>query len=135
MLVIVRLTYRVLFILLICLADFTAQAAHTEARLILGDESARPGDTVLAGVQLHMDTRWHTYWKNSGDSGMPTTITWQFPSGLTAGPIQWPVPQKLVEKDVTSYIYTDQVLLLVPLTLSSNLPPGALDIKAKIDWL
>ena len=135
MLVRVRLINKVLVILLICMAGFTAQAAHTQARLILGDESARPGETVLAGLQLQMDPRWHTYWKNSGDSGMPTTIAWQLPAGVTAGPFQWPVPQKLLEKDVTTYIYTDQVILLFPLTLSSNLQPGTLSIKAKVDWL
>ncbi|HTL57963.1 MAG TPA: protein-disulfide reductase DsbD domain-containing protein [Candidatus Limnocylindrales bacterium] len=130
-----RLIFKVLFTLVIGLAGFSAQAAHTQARLILGNEVARPGDIVLAGVQLQMDPRWHTYWKNSGESGMPTTITWQLPPGITAGPIQWPIPEKLLEQELTTYILTDKVVLLVPLTLSSNLRPGTLDIKAKVDWL
>src|SRR5690242_2879799 len=102
-------------ILLCCLLCFSAQAAHTQARLVLGADIARPGDTVLAGVQLQMDDRWHTYWKNSGDSGMPTTIDWQLPPGVTAGEIQWPTPEKLAEKEITTYIYKNQVVLLVPI--------------------
>ena len=62
-----------------CLASFSALAAHTQARLVLAAETARPGDTVLAGVQLRMDPRWHTYWRNPGASGMPTKIEWQLP--------------------------------------------------------
>jgi DsbC/DsbD-like thiol-disulfide interchange protein len=61
-----------------CLAGVSASAAHTQARLVLSAETARPGDTVLAGVQLRMDPRWHTYWRNPGASGMETKI--EYPS-------------------------------------------------------
>ena len=75
-----------------CLAALSAHAAHTQARLVLAAESARPGDTVPAGVQLRMDARWHTYWQNPGASGIATKIEWDLPAGVTAGAIQWPIP-------------------------------------------
>jgi thiol:disulfide interchange protein DsbD len=112
-----------------------AHAAHTQARLILAAETARPGDTVLAGIHLQMDAGWHTYWRNPGDSGMATKIVWSLPPGVTAGEIQWPVPYKLTDSDLTTYIFTNEVMLLVPLTLASNLPAGPLDLKAKVAWL
>jgi thiol:disulfide interchange protein DsbD len=109
------------------LIGLSAHAAHTQARLVLAAETARPGDTVLAGVQLHMDPRWHTYWRNPG-TGIATTIEWKLPPGVTAGPIRWPVPQKLSDEDLTTYIYTNEVLLLVcPPGRSSSMPrsPGS----------
>ena len=118
-----------------CLAGVSAFGAHTQARLVLAAETARSGDTVLAGVQLRMDPHWHTYWRNPGASGMPTKIEWQLPAGVTAGPIQWPVPEKLPEEDLTTYIYTNEVVLLVPLKLAADLRPGPLDLKAKVSWL
>ena len=118
-----------------CLAGLSAQAAHTEARLLLAAETARPGETVLAGVHLRMDPRWHIYWRNPGASGMATTIEWQLPAGVTAGPIQWPVPEKLPDEDLTTYIYTNEVVLLVPLKLAADLRPGPLDLKASVSWL
>ncbi len=124
-----------LILVLLCLAGLSAHAAHTEARLVLASEAARPGDTVLAGLVLRMDDGWHTYWKNSGDSGMPTAIEWELPSGVTAGEVQWPVPEKFPEKELTTYIYRNQAVLLVPLKLSSNLPPGPLNLRAKVSWL
>ena len=130
-----RLNRVTLLLILFCCLGFCAQAAHTQARLLLGDTTARPGDTVMAGIQLQMDPRWHTYWKNSGESGLPTTVDWQLPSGITAGDIQWPVPKKLPEKELTTYVYEDQVVLLVPLKLSPTLPNGPLELKAKVDWL
>ena len=119
----------------VCLAALTASAAHTQARLILSADTARPGDTVLAGVDLKMEPGWHTYWKNPGAAGYATKIEWQLPPGVTAGDIQWPLPEKLPPVEVTTYGYDDEVVLLVPLKLAADLKPGPLDLKAKVSWL
>ena len=92
--------------------------------------TARPGDTVLAAVRLQMDSGWHTYWRNGGDSGGPTKIEWQLPAGVTAGDLQWPVPEKLTVEGLTTYIYHDEAVLLVPLTLAKDLGSGPLELKA-----
>jgi thiol:disulfide interchange protein DsbD len=120
---------------LFCLAALAASAAHTQVRLILAADTARPGDTMLAGVDLKMEPGWHTYWKNPGAAGMATKIEWQLPPGVTAGDMQWPLPEKLPPAEVTTYGYDDEVVLLVPLKLASDLKPGPLDLKAKVSWL
>ena len=119
----------------LCLTGFCAPAVHTQATLVLAAETARPGDTVMAGVRLRMDPEWHTYWRNPGASGIATTIGWQLPAGITAGSIQWPVPEKLPDEDLTTYIYKDEVILLVPLKLATDLPLGSLTLKANVAWL
>ena len=123
------------FSLCLWLAAFSASAAHTQARLILSADSARPGDTVLAGVDMKMEPGWHTYWKNPGEAGMATKIEWQLPPGVTAGEIQWPLPEKLPPIEVTTYGYNDEVMLIVPLKLAADLKPGPLDLKAHVSWL
>src|SRR5271154_2132640 len=82
-----------------------------------------------------MDPGWHTYWKNSGDSGIPTQIKWQLPPGVTAGAIQWPLPKKLPPAEVTTYGYEGETMLLMPLTLASNLSTGPLTLSAQVSWL
>jgi thiol:disulfide interchange protein DsbD len=119
----------------ICLAAITAHAAHTQVRLILSADIAKPGDTVLAGVDLKMEPGWHTYWKNPGEAGIATKIEWQFPPGITAGEIQWPLPVQIPPAEVTTYGYSGEVVLLVPLKLAADLKPGPLDLKAKVSWL
>ena len=68
-----------LIVLLLALA-WPASAAlrggKTETRLLLSAESAKPGETVMAGVELRMAPGWHTYWRNPGDSGQATEIQW-----------------------------------------------------------
>jgi thiol:disulfide interchange protein/DsbC/DsbD-like thiol-disulfide interchange protein len=114
----------------------TANAAHTQVQLLLSADTARPGDTIWAGVDMKMDPAWHTYWKNPGEAGMATKIQWQLPSGITAGEIQWPLPEKLPPAEVTTYGYNNEVMLLVPLKVAADLKPGmVLDLTAKVSWL
>jgi thiol:disulfide interchange protein DsbD len=129
---------RLIVAILICVAALTGtslRAAHTEAALVLSAATARPGDTIWAGVDLKMEPGWHTYWKNPGDSGQATEIKWQLPPGITAGEIRWPLPEKLPPIEVTTYGYENEVMLLVPLTLGTNLPAGPLELKANVSWL
>ena len=121
--------------ILLCLAALTVRAAHTQVTLLLSDDTAKPGDTVWVGVHLKMDPGWHTYWKNSGAAGMPTTIAWQLPPGVTAGDIQWPLPQKFPPVEVTTYGYEGETMLLVPLTIGTNVPPGPITLTANLTWL
>jgi thiol:disulfide interchange protein DsbD len=113
----------------------STSAAHTHVQLLLSANPTRPGDTIWAGVDMKMDPGWHTYWKNSGAAGLPTKIEWQLPPGVTAGETQWPLPEKLPPVEVTTYGYENEVMLLVPLTLASNLNPGPLVLKAAVSWL
>lgn len=108
---------------------------HTQAKLVLSADTAKPGDTIWAGVDLKMEPSWHTYWKNPGAAGMATKIEWKLPAGVTAGEIQWPLPEKIPPIEVTTYGYENEVMLLVPLTLASNLSAGPLDLKANVSWL
>ncbi len=109
--------------------------ANTRARLVMSVEAARPGETVMVGIELVMNKGWHTYWRNSGASGIPTAIEWDLPPGITAGEIQWPLPDKSAEGDLTAYVYSGRTMLLVPLKLAPDLASKTYTITAKVAWL
>jgi len=98
-----------------------------------------PGKTVWLGLQLTHQPAWHTYWKNAGDSGQPTSLTWTLPVGVLAGDIAWPVPKKLPIGDLVNYGYEDNVLLPVPLTITPDFKPSVLapdlEVKLHASWL
>ncbi len=108
---------------------------HVEARLVSDAASAQPGKPVLVGLDLRMADQWHTYWKNPGDSGLPTRIQWVLPEGWKAGEIQWPYPQLLPVGPLMNYGYEDEVVLLAELTPPAGAPAGTADIRAKAKWL
>ena len=103
----------------------------TKAKLLLSHEIAKPGSAITAGIELKMDKGWHTYWLNPGAAGIPTSVKWTLPKGITAGDIQWPVPEKFLSLGATGYGYHDETVLLVPLTIAADAPFGQSEISGK----
>ncbi len=93
------------------------------------------GRTVWVGLQLTHAPEWHTYWKNPGDSGLPTELRWTLPPGVTAGEIAWPTPRKFPLGNLANYGYGDTVLLPVPLTIDPSFRAPTLDIGLEASWL
>ena len=107
--------------------DFSAK---TKVDLLVEPAQAKPGTTVTVGLHLHMPDKWHTYWLNPGDSGDSTRMTWEnLPEGITAGAIQWPVPEKVEWLGMFTYAYHHDVLLMIPLKLSADVKPGEYELS------
>ncbi|WP_341923148.1 thioredoxin family protein [Polaromonas sp. YR568] len=98
-------------------------------------DGVEPGKPVWVGLQLAHIPEWHTYWKNSGDSGLPTLLEWTLPAGVTAGDIAWPTPKKIPIGTLANYGYEGTVLLPVPLTVAPGFNAANLDIRLKASWL
>jgi thiol:disulfide interchange protein DsbD len=117
------------------LAATVVKTEHVEARLVAERPAAAPGKPVAVGLHLRMAPHWHTYWKNPGDSGLPTRIRWTLPEGWKASDISWPHPKPLPVGPLLNFGYEDEVLLLVDLTPPKEARPGPVAIKANADWL
>jgi len=107
--------------------------------LVHAPQGLTPGNEVWVGLQIAHKPEWHTYWKNSGDSGLPTVLEWTLPVGVMAGDIAWPLPKKIPIGNLANYGYEGTVLLPVPLTITPDFKPGVLtqdmEIKLKAAWL
>ncbi len=107
--------------------------------LAFAPDGVEPGKPVMVGLQIAHQPEWHTYWKNSGDSGQPTDLVWTLPAGVTAGEIAWPTPKKIPIGTLANYGYEGTVLLPVPLEVSGLFKPGLLandlEVKLKAVWL
>ena len=108
-----------------------------QARLLADVEAAVPGQPFRLGVELKMAAGWHTYWMFSGDAGLPTAVEWQLPTGVVAGPLQWPLPRKFEEEGgLVVYGYADEVLLMAEASVPSALAAGdTLHLAAEVSWL
>ena len=147
-----RLSLTAAVLLTACIALFSNVAtAQTVAKNVVSTERVRaelmahapqgvePGKPVWVGLQLAHQPEWHTYWKNSGDSGLPTQLTWTLPAGVTAGDIAWPLPRKIPIGNLANYGYEGTVLLAVPLTITPQFKPSLLasdlEVKLRASWL
>ncbi|MCD2512708.1 protein-disulfide reductase DsbD family protein [Comamonas endophytica] len=101
-------------------------------------EGVTPGRPLWLGLSIAHQPEWHTYWKNPGDSGLPTQLDWQLPAGLEAGAIEWPLPRIIRVGPLANYGYEGQLLLPVPVKVAPDFqaPEGdTLTIRLHASWL
>ena len=96
---------------------------------------AKAGKTDWVAVHLKMAPGWHSYWRNPGETGLPTRIAWTLPKGVTAGTIHWPVPQRFRSGTIVDYGYAGAVTLLVPLTVAPGAGTATGVATAHVSWL
>src|SRR5215471_6468941 len=131
--------------LLCCL--LLAVAARSVAQTYQGKELVRsqlladtnaivPGKPFTVGLLLQMAPGWHTYWKFSGDAGLPTELKWKLPPGWKTGEIQWPIPLKTIDPgDIETYGYENEVLLMQEITPPQKLDDSSVKLPAEANWL
>ena len=117
----------------------SANSAHTDnavASLRSNVAVVAAGDSFWLALELQPREGWHTYWRNPGDSGLPTTIEWTLPEGFTAGDIHWPAPEAIPYGPLMNFGYHRSHLLMVPITPPASLVAGLpLVFEARADWL
>ncbi len=107
---------------------------HAEAELVAARDAVEPGQPLLVALRLKARPGWHTYWRNPGDSGQPTSIEWQLPPGFSAGAIRWPVPQRLPIGPLANYGYEGEVLLASEIRVPAD-AKGTVTLAAHARWL
>jgi len=110
------------------------QLVRTE---LLADTNAIvPGKPFTVGLLLRMAPGWHTYWKFSGDAGLPTELKWKLPPGWKSGEVQWPIPLKTIDPgDIQTYGYVDEVLLRQEITPPPKIENSTIKLVADASWL
>lgn len=95
---------------------------HARVELVTERSLAVPGETVWFGLSFEIDPKWHVYWLNAGDAGIPPEITWRETGDVPAGNIgefEWPLPELLpvVPGQIMDYGYSNQVVMPFAVTL------------------
>ncbi|MBI5718602.1 MAG: thioredoxin family protein [Burkholderiales bacterium] len=98
-------------------------------------EGVAPGKPLRLGLQIDHQRHWHTYWKNPGDSGLPTTLAFTLPAGFVAGDIRWPAPVRLPIGPLMNFGYEGTLLLPVPVQVPAGFSGDSLTVKLRADWL
>jgi len=107
-----------------------------KAELLADTDAIVPGKPFTVGLLLRMAPHWHTYWKFSGDAGLPTEIKWNVPPDWKVGEIQWPIPLKLKDPgDIETYGYEDEVFLMQEITPPASFDQSTVKLSAVANWL
>jgi thiol:disulfide interchange protein/DsbC/DsbD-like thiol-disulfide interchange protein len=113
-----------------------AQAQHVAVSLVAETRNIVPGQLFHLALRQQIETGWHTYWSNPGDSGLPTEVAWTLPRDFNAGPIQWPQPKRIAYGPIVDYGYENEILLPIDIDVPATLAPGTnVVIAAHVSWL
>ncbi len=108
---------------------------NATAGIIVDSFSLEKSRIIPIGILVELEDNWHIYWRNPGDSGMPTSIDFDFPDGLTISEIKWPAPKVFEYDGLASYGYEKQVLLLADISVPENYNLNSIEIIANLKSL
>ncbi len=110
---------------------------NVKARLISEADAIAPGQSVWVALELNIRDGWHTYWRNPGDSGQATKLTWTLPAGVTAGDILWTTPHRFEVAPLVNYGYAKHAMHLVQITAARGPQSRGCrsSLQRKASWL
>ena len=106
-----------------------------EVELVAEADAVAPGQPMRLGLRIRHDPQWHTYWRNPGDSGLPTQLALDLPAGFRAGAIEWPAPRRLFIPPLANYGYEDEIVLPVPLQVPAAIDGERVRFAGRASWL
>ncbi|MBI3898361.1 MAG: thioredoxin family protein [Gammaproteobacteria bacterium] len=108
---------------------------HVTAQLIAEHIALVPGKPTGVALKIAHIPYWHTYWRNSGDSGLPTTLRWTLPPGAQASDVHWPAPQALPFGPLMNFGYEGEVWLISEIRLPTHYTASSATLSAHAEWL
>ena len=101
---------------------------------LVAEGSARPGQPLDLAIVMHTTPGWHGYWQNPGEAGLPMQVMWKLPAGISAGPLRYPVPTRLLISGIANFVFERDYALLVRVTVPAD-AHGVLPIRGQAQWL
>jgi len=106
------------------------KGGHSAVRLLAG---SRSGPVLLGGVAIQLDAGWKTYWRTSGDSGVPPRFDFSKSDNVEAVTVLWPAPTKFDDgAGGFSLGYRNQVVL--PLRIVPKSTDKPVTLRADISY-
>ena len=107
-----------------------------KVKLVSEIEETAPGQVFRLGVLFDIDPGWHIYWKNPGQTGLPTKINFITPRGYEISPPYWPIPSYFKKPGGGyDYGYENNVLLWRDVRVPVDARSGQVNLEVKTSWL
>lgn len=108
---------------------------EAKAKIVFLDYNPNRDSVINAGILVTLDKDWHIYWRNSGDSGIPTLFEFELPPDYKVTEIKYPVPKIFEFEGYASYGYDERVLFPFQIILPSHADSDLLTVTVKIKSL
>ncbi len=108
---------------------------HTKVELLAENDAIIPGQPFWIAYRIHAAPGWHTYWRNPGDSGLPSELNLQLPDSWQLGELHWPTPELISTPPFATHAYHGEVLLLAQITPPAQIDFPTVTLAGQAAWL
>ncbi len=107
---------------------------NSRVRILSGVNTIGESTQIEAALELTLGQGWHTYWKHSGDAGLPIRFDWSGSSNIKNIEVLWPLPIRTIEmKEFTVFSYSGKTTF--PLRIELKEPSKAAIIKGALQFM
>lgn len=114
------------------LAQTSVVNEYTVSEIIPEAVGFAPGETLWFAVRQELRHKWHVFWVNPGDAGLPLALDWGLPAGFEPGAIIHPTPEYIPVGPLASYAHEGEPVFLIPVRAPADAPVGE-TIRVSID--
>lgn len=111
-------------------ASSAVKAAHSSARLLAA--GAPQGGIYRAGVEIRLEPKTITYWRQPGDTGTPPVFDFAKSENVASVEVLYPAPKHIVEADSEVAGYEEQVIF--PLLVTPRNPEAPVSLRLALDY-
>lgn len=108
-------------------------ADHVKARLLSSVNGVGDSENIHILLEVSLDEGWHTYWRFSGEAGLPPVFNWEESNNLHQVLVDYPTPERYEEMGLFVFGYSDNILF--PITLTPEKKGKEIDVKLTYDLL
>lgn len=117
------------------LTAYAQGKSEAEAHIILDSFSLEKSRIIDAAVVIRLEEGWHIYWRNPGDSGMPTSFEFILPESIKVSEIKWAVPEIFEFEGYASYGYEGLAVFPFSIYIPENFNQDEITIEVNLKSL
>ena len=103
---------------------------------VVGTNILPSSTKIEIGWWIKREKGWHTYWESPGDVGVPPSLEWKLPDGISSSGLLFAPPQLVKMFKVFAHGHRDETLFICTFDAKRNLKVGEiLSFSAKASWL
>lgn len=114
---------------------YAQEKPEPEAYIILDSFSLEKSRIIDAAVVIRLQEGWHIYWRNPGDSGMPTSFEFILPESIKVSEIKWAVPEIFEFEGYASYGYEGLAVFPFSIYIPENFNQDEITIEVNLKSL
>ena len=112
----------------------SAQAPEVQIAAVPEYTTVAPGRSFRVAVRLRLPDGWHIAWTNPGQSGLPTTLAWTAPTGISLGATEWPFPERDEVAGLVNHIYRGGVVIVTSFHADATARGRVAVLRGEFRW-